>query len=69
MYEDYEEVLKLFTKFGMDASYHFADDSCKEWYLGYSDQTEALNLYNTFPELHEEMRKIANKFLWVLPEN
>lgn len=58
--------LELFQKLGMDASYHFADDSGSEWSLGYQQQRRALDLYESHPELQEEMRDIAKSFLWTL---
>ena len=59
-------VLENFKKLGQLASYHFADDSGKEWDLGYKNQREAEALFIENPELREEMIQIAKGFLWTL---
>lgn len=64
-----ESVLAEFKKHGNKASYHYADDSCKEWGLGDSERSKALKLFNDNPELQSEMRTIAKDFLWTLKLN
>ena len=60
------DPLGEFTKHGQDASYYFAGDSGKEWPLGYKSQRAAMSLWHEHPELHEQMRVVARKFLWSL---
>lgn len=58
--------LELFKKHGMDASHHYADDSCKEWGLASKSKSYAMTIFNDNPELQDEMRVIAKGFLWSL---
>ena len=53
-----------FRRLGEKASYHFADDSGKEWDLAYKAQREAIEVFDAHPESHETMREIARDFLW-----
>jgi len=59
-------ILKEFTDLGNSASYHFADDSGKEWDAAYAAQHKAESLFIQHPELRDEMIAIAKKFLWTL---
>jgi hypothetical protein len=59
-----EEILKEFTELGQKASYHYADDSTKEWNLGDRAKREALKLFDNNSELQAQMRVIARNFLW-----
>lgn len=56
--------LEAFEKAGMNASYHYADDSGKEWRLGRDEQSKAEEIFAANPELQEQMKAIATKFLW-----
>jgi len=58
-----------FKDHGMQASYHFADDSGGEWQQGYNHEREAMKLYDDNPDLQEEMMKISKGFLWSLKLN
>lgn len=58
------EIVEAFVKLGMQASYHYADDSTAEWKLGGQAKAKALELFDANPELQEEMRKEAVGFLW-----
>ena len=60
-----ESLIEEFIELGNTASYHFADDTCDEWDLGYSAQRKALAIFDAHPELQDEMRK-RQKFLWTL---
>ena len=60
------EILEQFKKLGMDASFHFADDTGSEWGLAYRDQEKALDLYLKNPSLQEEMKEIAKGFIFSL---
>jgi hypothetical protein len=60
------ERCKEFKKLGLSASYHFADDSGKEWGHAYKDQKKAIKLYDDNPEQQVEMMKISKGFLWSL---
>ena len=46
------------------ASFHYADDSCKEWHLADDAKQAALKIFDAHPELHDKMR--ANTELWSL---
>lgn len=58
-----EEILKEFENLGMNASYHYADDSGKEWGLGSKYMDKALAMFDDHPECQNRMRKIAKGFL------
>ncbi len=59
-------TLEDFKKAGMTASYHFADDTTKEWGLAKKEEAEALRIFDENPALQPEMREIAKGFLWSL---
>ena len=61
-----ENVLKEFESLGQKASFHFADDSGAEWYLGDKAEKDALELFDEHPDLQNQMREIARGFLWSL---
>lgn len=62
-----EDTLAEFKKLGMQASYHYADDSTKEWGLGRKNEAAALALFDDAePELQTAMREISTGFLWSL---
>lgn len=70
--EDYTKEnfkpLADFYKAGVDASFHFADDSTKEWELAYKAERKALEIFDNYPDLQEYFRKIALDFLWSLSQ-
>ena len=59
-------VTETFKKHGVWASYHYADDSGKEWVHGYTEKKLALIIFDDNPDLQAEMREIATDFLWSL---
>ena len=59
-------VLMRFKDHGKMASFHYADDSCKEWGLGDKQKAAALKLFDDNPELQNDMRLIARGFIWSL---
>ena len=59
-------IVTEFREAGNLASYHYADDSCKEWRLGDEAKRKALALFDSHPELQAEMREQARGFLWSL---
>ena len=61
-----ENVLEEFKKLGQKASFHYADDTTKEWSLGDTAKRETLKLFDSYPELQDQMRVIAKDFLWSL---
>ena len=61
-----EEVIEIFNTLGQKASYHFADDSGREWGQASEYKNIALDLFDACPEYQDEMREIAKKFLWSL---
>jgi hypothetical protein len=58
--------LNQFAHHGMLASYHYADDSAKEWGMAVEEVSKAMQLYQAHPELREAMRATAENFLWAL---
>ena len=56
-------VVEQFLKLGRSASYHFADDSGKEWGQGDSYKAKAMALYDMNPAYQAEMLEKAD-FLW-----
>jgi hypothetical protein len=60
------EILKEFTDLGMSASFHYADDSGKEWTLANDQKRKAEQLYIQNPDLRPRMEEIAFGFLWSL---
>jgi hypothetical protein len=60
------KIVEQFKKHGLDASFHYADDTTKEWYLGDRDKEKALKLYYDNPELRAEMMEVSKGFLWSL---
>ena len=61
-------VLTEFESLGKSASYHYADDSGKEWGAAKRSERAAMILFHDHPELQEEMKEIARGFLWSLPK-
>lgn len=61
-------LLEDFEKLGKQASYHYADDSGKEWRDGDEFRAKAYALYQSYPDFQPQMREIAKKFLWKLPK-
>ena len=51
---------------GLAASFHYADESTKEWTMGKRREENARKIFEAHPELHAEMREAAKKFLWRL---
>ena len=61
------EILEQFKDYGMQASFHYADDTASgEWRLGSNLESRALKLFDENPELQPEMREIAKRFIWTL---
>ena len=60
------DILENFKELGEKASYHYADDTCKEWSLGDKAKSECLEIFDANPDLHNTMRAIAKGFLWSL---
>ena len=65
--KDYAEGLAILSSFeqrGKSASYHYADDSGKEWRLGALERDKALDIWRKHKYLTEEMKVIGKGFLW-----
>ena len=62
--EEKQKILEEFKTYGMDASYHYADDSGQEWKFAYPLVDKCIKLVKEHPELHEEMREIAKRFIF-----
>ena len=60
------EILIKFKRHSSRASYHYADDSCKEWNLAKQDKEAALKIFDENQNLQNEMREIAKDELWSL---
>ncbi len=60
------ELLTMFESLGLSASFHFADDSGKEWSMAHKEQSEAITLYKQHPGLQERMMELSKQFLWSL---
>ncbi|HLF12078.1 MAG TPA: hypothetical protein VJA26_12765 [Gammaproteobacteria bacterium] len=60
------EIVEAFKNLGNTASYHYADDSTKEWNLGHKAEDEALAIFDANPNLETELRSVARGFLWSL---
>ena len=58
------DVIKEFQRLANSASFHYADDSGREWPLGKADENEAMRLYHGYPHLQSEMDCIGNMQLW-----
>lgn len=55
-----------FVRLGDKASYHYADDTATEWYLGDAMVNSALKLFDESDLVEQmQMRVAAKKFLWV----
>jgi hypothetical protein len=61
-----QEVLKAFRHAGMQASYHWADDSTSEWGHARYQEDLARAIFANHPELQDQMKLIAKDFLWKL---
>lgn len=59
-----KDIVEQFKDHGMSASYHYADDSCREWGAGDREKSKAMKLFNDNPDLQDDMSKVAEKFLW-----
>ena len=62
--QEKQEILENFKTCGMDASYHYADDTGQEWKFAYPLVDKCMKLVKEHPELHEEMREIAKRFIF-----
>ncbi len=58
--------LKIFQQHGSNASFHYADDTCREWGAAHREKNKALEIFDNNPKLQAEMREIAKGFLWSL---
>jgi hypothetical protein len=56
--------LQRFGKYAAAASYHYADDSTKEWVLARRAKDNAMKVYRAHPDLWEQMDAIGKDQLW-----
>ena len=61
-------IIEQFLKHGNSASFHYADDSGREWAAARLDEYEAMQLYMDNPDMQEEMEKQAS-FLWSIQQS
>ena len=59
-----DEIVNEFIHEGMTASYHYADDSGKEWKLGTIHWDKALAIWRANPELTPRFLEVGKKLLW-----
>ena len=64
--EHKETILDEFKKKASSASYHYADDSCKEWGQAKSCVRICRDILKNYPEYRADLIKIANKQLCAL---
>lgn len=64
--QEEQEILEQFKKAGLDASFHYADDTGKEWHLAYPLVEKCMKLAKEYPELHTEMAEIAKHFIFLM---
>lgn len=55
-----------FKRLGDKASYHYADDSTREWEQADKAKAEALAVFDAHPELEAQFREVGLGFLWLL---
>ena len=61
------DSLEKFWALARRASFHFADDSTKEWGMGSRRESEALAMLDRHPEWWQEVRENWGE-LWSLPK-
>ena len=57
-------IVEEFKKCASSVSFHYADDSCKEWGLAKKGKKAVFKLWDDNPELHDEMLEVMSKQLW-----
>ena len=62
--EEKKQILEEFKKAGLDASFHYADDTGKEWHFAYPLVEKCMKLAKEHIELHTEMAEIAKHFIF-----
>ena len=62
-----KDSLEEFWRLARKASFHFADDTTKEWRLGSNAESEALSMLRRNPEWIPEVRDNWGE-LWSLPK-
>ena len=63
---DDETKIQQFKQLGFSASFHFADDTGKEFNKGIVKMREALQVFDDNPALQPAMREVGRGFLWSL---
>ena len=61
-----QKILEEFKTYGMDASYHYADDTGQEWKFAYPLVDKCMKLAKEHPSLHTEMAEIAKHFIFLM---
>lgn len=59
-----ENPIEEFKKYANAASFHYADDSCKEWDEASRCENKAMQIYYANPEHQKEMASIGKSQLW-----
>ena len=64
--QEKKEILEEFKNCGLDASFHYADDSGLEWKFAYPLVDKCMKLAKEYPSLHTEMAEIAKHFIFTM---
>ena len=67
--QEKQEILEEFKTYGIDAYYHYADDSGQEWKFAYPLVDKCMKLVKEHVELHPEMAEIAKHFIFLMSFN
>ncbi len=57
-------AVQFFEHYGIKASYHYADDSTKEWVYGDIAKDKAYKIAAAYPQCEESFVKVSRRFLW-----
>ena len=57
-------AVQFFKHYGLRASYHYADDSTKEWRYGAMAKDKAYKIAAAYPQCEEQFKEVAQNFLW-----
>jgi hypothetical protein len=61
------DIFEKFQELARKASFHYANDTTKEWSLGDEAKRQAIELFdNASPNLQKQMREVVRNQLWSL---
>lgn len=67
--KDEKEIIDHYKSLARSASYHYADDSGKEWDQAREYEQKALDLFYAYPQMERKLRAAHKGNLWSLPES